>query len=201
MLALTLLFFIKTACAQNQQEDFLPTIKFGAGIFIPQENLKNYFGVSPYFEINVQVPFFKKDNFGFSFQFVIPNQQKNFSYITVHNEIEKTKATYIANIVFNFRKSIFKTEKSAFEFMLGVGASGLQTDLRNPRYSGHKDENKYEMIDAFLLNPSLNYNKIFKDKTELSFAFGIQYSPYKIEGAVQENIGGFAFIPKLLFTF
>lgn len=187
--------------AQNKNEEFNARIKAGAGLFIPQGKLQNFFGVSPYFEASLDASLFNRDNFGISLQFAIPNQQKYFLYETIYNEVENVKATYLVNIVFNFRKRFAETQKSAFEFRFGIGASGLQTDLRNPRYSGNKDENKYEMIGAFLFNPNIEYIKKFKDKTALNFALGLHYSPYKIEGAIQEDIGGLGIIPRITFTF
>lgn len=187
--------------AQTQKEEFNTRIKAGTGVFIPQGKLQDFLGTSPYFEVSLDASFFGHDNFGFSLQFVVPNQQKDFLYETIYNETENVKATYMANILFNFRKRFSETEKSAFEFRLGFGASGLQTDLRNPRYSGNKDENKYEMISSFLLNPNIEYIRKFKNKTALNFAIGLHYSPYKVEGAVQEDIGGLGIIPKITYTF
>lgn len=185
--------------AQENSEN--ARIKAGTGIFIPQGKLKNFLGTSPYFEVSVDAQLFERDNFGFSLQFIIPNQQKDFLYQNIYNETENAKATYIVNILFNFRKRFAETQKSAFEFRFGFGASGLQTNLRNPRYSGNSNEDKYEMIGAFLFNPNIEYTRKLKDKTALNFALGLHYSPYKIEGALQEDIGGLGIVPKITYTF
>lgn len=202
---ITSLFISFTINAQEKSTDtqkkFYSKVTAGTGVFIPQGKLQHFLGISPYFEVHIGAPFLLFPNFGFGFQFAVPNQQQDFLYQSIFEENQNVKATYMANIVFNFRKRFAETQTSAFEFRLGIGASGLQTDLRNPRYTGKEDEKKYEMISTLVVNPNIEYIRKFKDKSALNFALALQYSPYKIEGAIQEDIGGFAIIPKILFTF
>lgn len=193
-----------TSITINSQENNLfedgPKIKTGIGLFIPQGELSKYFGISPYFEISSDFPFFRRDIFGIGFQFAVPTQKEEFTYQRAIDTL-KAKSTFMANIVFYLRKNILEKPKTVINFRLGVGASGIQTNARNPFYSGKEDEDKYEMISSLLINPSLEIVKKLKNKSELIFAIGAQYSPYKIEGAVKEDIGSFAIIPKILFTF
>lgn len=198
IVSLLIAFFVS---AQEQKNDIDTKIKLGAGVFMPQGKLQNFLSNSPYFEIGLDFSMFERDNFGFALQVVIPTQQELFMYTSVQGQTENVKATYITNIVFNFRQQLVKTEKSVFELRLGVGGSGIHTDLRNPRYSGHKDENKYEMISAILINPSIEYIRKFSDTSTLNLAIGFHYAPYKVEGAVQQDIGGLALVPKIMYTF
>ncbi|QTD38605.1 hypothetical protein JL193_04825 [Polaribacter batillariae] len=188
----------------NSQENNLfeenPKIKAGVGLFIPQGELTKYFGTSPYFEISSDFPFFKKDIFGIGLQFAVPTQKKEFTYRRTIDTL-KAKSTFMANIVFYLKKNILEKSKTVINFRFGIGASGIQTNARNPFYTGKEDEDKYEMISSILMNPSLEFVKKLKNKTELTIALGAQYSPYKIEGAVKEDIGSFAITPKMLFTF
>lgn len=201
ILFIVILWHSATILAQDKKPVTPPTIKAGTGVFIPVGNLQKYFSASPYFEFSVNAPFFLRNNFGFGLQFIVPNQKDALQYQTIDNTLTQVKISSIINLTFNFRKRFLQKKNTAFEFRLGAGFSGIQTNLRNPNYTGKKDENKYETISSFLVNPSIEYLKQFKDGTELSFGIGIQYAPYKIEGAVKENIGGVGCIPKLMYVF
>ncbi|CAM1372152.1 hypothetical protein [Tenacibaculum xiamenense] len=186
----------------SQEREFYrsPSIKGGTGIFIPQGKLTKYFGVSPYFEITVDIPFFNRDILGISVQCAVPRQKDNFTYIRTIDTI-KTRSTFMLNLVANLKKRVIETSKKRLDLNFGIGVSGIQTDARNPDFSGEKSQNKYEMVSSLLINPSIEFTKKMKSSNELTFAFGLQYSPYKIEGAIQEDIGGLALIPKLIYLF
>lgn len=193
-----------TAIINSQEEKYVEEsfykIRAGMGLFIPQGQLNKYFGTSPFFDISSDFPFFGKNVFGIGVQFAIPTQKEEFTYLRTIDTL-KARSTFMANIVFYLKKKILEKEKSIVNFRLGIGASGIHTNARNPFYTGKDDENKYEIISSILINPSLEFVKKLKNKSEFIVALGIQYSPYRIEGAVKEDIGSTAMIPKILFTF
>lgn len=188
------------AFSQQHEMTQNPLIKAGVGVFIPQGKLTKYIGISPYFELSLDIPLFNKDIFGVSAQFVIPNQQDEFNYERTTDTI-RAKSTLIANITLNLKKIFFDSPKKRLSLNFGIGASSIQTDARNPYYTGEENQDKYEMVSSLLLNPSVEFTKKLKYYNEITIAIGAQYSPYKIEGAIQENIGGFAIIPKFIYKF
>lgn len=182
--------------------DYMKTIKIraGAGIFIPSTQAKNYLGNSPLFEINAEFPLKKRKSIELAAQIIIPNQQQNFVYIRTIDTIQ-AKATVIGNFMLRYKKSLIGNSKSDLKISLGFGASSLITDARNPYYSGKKEEQKYEIVNALLLQPGISYERKFGENTQLLLAFDLQYSPYKMEGALREDIGSIYYVPRLMFTF
>ncbi|WP_299338489.1 hypothetical protein [uncultured Psychroserpens sp.] len=176
------------------------TVNFGTGVFIPQGKLQRYFGNAPLFELNANFPLKKGKSIDGVFQFVIPNQQDDFLYLRTIDTVQ-AKSTLMFNLFLRFKKSMYNSQKSKVDFGLGIGASTITTDARNPFYSGEDDENKYELITAFLLMPGVELKHKFSEHTEFTFSFDLQYSPYKIEGALREDIGTLALIPKISYRF
>ncbi len=176
------------------------SIKFGAGIFIPQSQLQTYFGIVPMFEINANFSFEKGRSVEGVFQFIIPNQQEDFVYLRAIDTIQ-AKSTFMFNAFLRFKKRVVHTKKAEVNLGLGIGVSTINTDARNPFYSGEEGENKYEFISTFMLMPGIDWSYKFSENAELTFGFDFQYAPYKIEGALREDIGSIALIPKLMYRF
>ena len=65
----------------------------------------------------------------------------------------------------------------------------ITTDARNPFYSGQEGENKYETVTAILFAPGFEYKHKFNEDAQF------------IVGAVRENIGGLALVPKIAYIF
>ena len=131
---------------------------------------------------------------------MIPNQVENFTYIRTIDTIQ-AKSQLMFNIFVKLNKSLKTTEKSELKAFLGLGASTITTNARNPFYSGAEGESKYEFISALLITPGIDYTFRISQKSKLVVGINYQYSPYKLEGALQENIGSSAIIPKLQFRF
>lgn len=175
--------------------------KIGGGILIPQGNLKEYLKTSPLVELSLDFPVTNFKSIQLAFQFVVPSQNKSFNYVRAVDTI-KTKATFMLNPMLRFKKRINKKEKSELIIGIGIGASIINTNARNPFYTGSKeDEEKYEVITSFLVSPTLDYVKTFKSKDQLTFGLSLNYSPYKIEGSVQDNIGSISLVPKIMYSF
>ncbi len=192
----------KNMITNNYSFDYFEKIifKLGTGILIPQGNLNTYFGVSPLFEVNMNFPIKNKKSIELVLQFAVPHQKQSFRYIRTIDTLDVTSKMMI-NFFINFKKNIYKSSKSSVNLSLGIGASTIRTDARNPSYTGKKEEEKYEMISSILLSPGINWQYEFSPKTKITFGFNLQYAPYKIEGALRENIGSLGIIPKILYTF
>jgi len=177
------------------------SFKLGVGVLIPKEGIKEYFGTSPMVDLTVNFPIKNRKSLDLILQFAIPNQKDEFTYLRTIDTIQ-AKSTFMVNGFLKFKKDIIKTDYTVINIGLGVGFSHVNTNARNPFYQGKtEDEEKYESITAFLATPGIELVKTFKNNDELTFGFSLQYSPYKIEGAVRENIGGLFYVPKLAYKF
>jgi hypothetical protein len=190
--------------AQNDSNTFDPfdgaTLSLGGGIFMPQGKLANYFGTAPFFEISGNFPLRRKRAIGIALQVVIPNQKDDFIYRRTIDTIQ-VKSTMMVNFIVDFKKNLHTSTKGNLELKLGLGVSGITTDARNPFYSGEEGEEKYEIVGAILFSPGLEYRYEFNEDTKITIGVSMHYAPYKVEGAVRENIGGLAFVPKIAYVF
>ncbi|EDP94241.1 hypothetical protein U8527_07420 [Kordia algicida OT-1] len=190
--------------AQNNSDGFDPfnnaTVSIGGGVFMPQGNLSTYFGTAPFFEISGNFPLKRKKAIGATLQIVIPNQKDDFLYRRTIDTIQ-VKSTMMVNFTLDFKKTIRSFTKGNVDLKLGIGASGITTDARNPFYSGEEGESKYEIVGAILFSPGLEYKHEFNEDTKFIIGVSMHYAPYKVEGAVRENIGGLAFVPKITYVF
>jgi len=175
-------------------------MRLGGGYFIPQGRLNEYFGAAPMFELALDFKLSDKKNFEVAAQFVIPNQKEDFLYVRTIDTVQ-AHSTFMFNFMGRFKKNLLVTTPSRIMLNLGVGVSTIITDARNPFYSGQEGEHKYESVSALLLQPGLAFEHKFSKNVTLLLGIDLQYAPYKIEGALQEDIGTLAYIPKLLITF
>lgn len=176
------------------------TFNLGGGVFIPQGELKRYFGAGPVLEFNLNFPINKTKSIDLLGQFIIPNQVQDFAFIRTIDTV-RAKSQMMFNFFAKFNKTLKLTQKGELKAYLGVGISTITTDARNPFYSGAENENKYEFISALLIAPGINYKFRISDNSKLAIGINYHYSPYRLEGALRENIGSSAIIPRLLFTF
>ncbi len=188
--------------SSNEFKDYWNRVSFrlGGGVLIPQKGLDEFFGISPLVELSVDFPLKKQRSIDFSIQFAVPNQKEAFAYLGKSDTIN-AKATLMFNAMLKFKRNLFRTKKATLNFGVGIGVSSLSTDARNPDYSKGNEEKKYESITSLLVSPGIELRKRFKNNNEFTLSFNVQYSPYKVEGALQENIGSIFFIPKLLYHF
>lgn len=216
ILFLLMLSFIKISNAQIETKSYANnetyyitskeyfkrvTFKIGGGVLLPQGKLNDYFGVSPLIELSVDFPVTKKKSLEFALQFIVPSQKDSFKYVRTIDTIQ-AKASFIINPMLRFKKNLTPARGSKLEIGLGLGGSMIKTNARNPFYTGSEEnDEKYEVVAAFLVSPSLDYVKTFNSKEQFTFGFGVNYSPYKVEGALRENIGSISFTPKLMYSF
>jgi len=177
------------------------TFKIGGGLLLPQGQLKDYFGASPLVELSLDFPVTERKSLELALQFVVPNQNNAFEYARLTDTVQ-TKATFMFNPMLRFKTNLSRSTSNKLLLGIGLGASVLSTDARNTDFfDTSEDRSKYEIITAFLVSPSLDYVKTFKNNNEFTFSLALNYSPYKIEGALQEDIGSVALLPRILYSF
>lgn len=172
------------------------TFKIGGGVLIPQGNLKKYFATSPLVELSLDFPVTDSKSIELALQFILPKQRRPFQYIRDEESID-AEASFIVNPLVKFKKEIGGHDLRRFILGIGIGASIINS---NQKVNSSNDKDSYE-ITSFLVAPSLDYVLSFKNKEQLTLSLGIQYSPYKIKGAVQEDIGALALTPRILYSF
>lgn len=177
------------------------TFKIGGGVLLPQGDLKDYFDISPLLELSLDFPVTETKSLELALQFVIPDQKEAFKYVRAIDTIQ-VKTSFVFNPMLRFKKNLSTSETSQLHLGLGVGASIIKTDARNPFYTGdNNNDKKYELVTALLVSPSLDYVKTFRNNEQLTFSFGMNYSPYKVEGSLQENIGSIGLTPRIMYSF
>lgn len=193
---------IRTEQHTVKLEDYMREVsyKIGVGVLMPKDGIKEYFDVSPMLDLSLNFPLKNKKYIDFTLQFVIPNQVDTFTYARPIDTIQ-AKGTLMVNAFLKFKKDIIQTNTSRFNIGLGIGISNVTTDARNPFYRGNEEEEKYENFTALLVSPGIELAKIFKRNDEITIGLSFQYSPYKIEGALQENIGALFLVPKIAYRF
>lgn len=177
------------------------TFKIGGGLVLPQGELKQFFGNSPLVELSLDFPVTDSKSLELALQFVIPEQHQAFEYARLTDTVQ-TKATFMFNPMLRFKKNLITALDKKLLLGLGLGASVITTDARNIDVLDTSDDRrKYEVISTFLISPSLGYAKTFKNNNEFTFSIGLNYAPYKVEGALQEDIGSIAITPRILYSF
>jgi hypothetical protein len=210
---LTLTFFFSISALSQSREAIIQdsiatgqnyferiTFNLAGGVFIPQGQLQRYFGVSPVIEFNFNLPINPKKSIDIVGQFIIPSQTEKFTFIRTIDTVQ-AKSQFMFNFFAKFNKSLKMTETSQLKAFLGIGVSTISTDARNPFYSGEEGEFKYEFISALLIAPGIDYTFRMSKNSHLLVGINYQYSPYRLEGALRENIGSSAIIPRIQFTF
>lgn len=183
-------------------QDYFDSVTFnlGGGVFIPQGRLQQYFGTGPFLEFNFNFPIDKSKSIDVVGQFVLPNQVEDFAFARTIDTVT-AKSQMMFNFMAKFNKTLKSTENSKLKAFLGVGISTITTNARNPFYSGAEDENKYEFISAILIAPGFDYKFRISENAKIAVGVNYHYSPYRLEGALQEDIGSSAIVPRIQLTF
>jgi len=183
------------------EEGMQPKFNFGAGLFIPQGNLSDFIGVSPLIDLELHIPAHRNHAFDIVVQFVIPNQTEDFLIQSNTGSVEAS-SSFLANYFLRLNKNLLPVEsKQRFEIGIGVGASTVVTNVRNPFFEGEDDREEYENITTILITPGFKWKFRPSQDTLLTLGLDLHYAPYRIEGALEENIGGLALIPRILYSF
>lgn len=176
------------------------TFNLGGGVFIPQGKLQQYFGTGPLLEFNFNFPIQPDKSIDVAAQFILPNQQENFAFARTIDTVT-AQSQMMFNFFAKFNKTLNSTKNSKLKVFLGAGISTITTNARNPFYSGAEDENKYEFISAILIAPGFDCKFQLSDNAKMAIGVNYHYSPYRLEGALQEDIGSTAIVPRIQLTF
>lgn len=183
------------------EEGMQPKFNFGAGLFIPQGKLSDFIDTSLLIDLELHIPAHRNHAFDLVLQFVIPNQTEDFLIQTSIDTIQ-ARTSFLSNYFFRFNKNLLSEQsKQRLEIGLGVGGSTIVTDVRNPFFEGEDDQEEYESITTILITPGLKWKFKPSQDTLLTLGLDLHYAPYRIEGALEENIGGVAITPRILYSF
>ncbi len=187
----------------NERHLRQPKFEIGGGFYIPQGKLATYIKPSPFIDIEIYIPTLRNKSITAVFQFVIPTQGDPF-VLQNPDEIdqrEEVRSNFIVNTFFRFSQNLTSIEStSKLELGLGVGVSTMivQTPFS---FFNNNDENAGRGLVAFLVVPGLHWKFKPTANTDLTIGVDLQYSPYRLKGALEQDIGGLALTPKILYRF
>lgn len=175
--------------------------RIGGGLFIPQGELGNYIGISPLVEVALHIPAIRNHSIDIAVQFIIPNQKKAYQIPTTIG-FRTGESFFISNYFMRFNKNLLAAEKEQrLEIGLGLGASTLLTAVRGSELELGQDTDLDQNVTVLMFMPSINYKFKPYDNSLFSIGVDLQYSPYRIQGAVEDAIGGLAISPRITYTF
>ncbi|WP_299209162.1 hypothetical protein [uncultured Dokdonia sp.] len=90
--------------------------------------------------------------------------------------------------------------KSKLELGVGVGISTMlvQTPFS---FFNNEGENASRGLVSFLVAPGLHWKFKPTENSHITIGADLQYSPYKLKGALEQDLGGLAISPKILYRF
>jgi hypothetical protein len=190
---------------QNSLDSFGSAIEqarvtIGGGMFMPMGKLSRYYGPSPFFELAVDYEVRGQKAIGMTFQAIFPDQRNEFVLQQINDTID-AKSTLILNFTFDFKKTLKTYPNGKLEVKLGVGGSIVTTDARNPLFRRDNEESRYEHFGSILFTPAFEYRHRFSKHAQFVFGLGINFTPYRVDNAVEDDIGGFALMPKIAYIF
>jgi len=183
-------------------DDGIPArFNIGGGLFIPQGRLGDFIATSPLVEAELHIPAYRNHAFDLVVQLVVPNQSQDY-VLQTPTGIFESQTFFISNYFMRFNKNLLSEEgKQRFEIGLGLGASTLVTEVKNPSLEGNTTKENFQSVTTFLIAPGLKYKLKPIGNTLLTFGIDLQYAPYRIKDALHEDIGKLAITPRLLYSF
>lgn len=180
-----------------------PKFEIGGGLFIPQGQLATFVKPSPFIDINVYFPSRRNKSIVAVFQFIRPSQEDRFIVQNPDdiNQVEAVSTDFIVNSFLSFNQNLTsENSKSRVELGLGVGISTMivQTPFS---FFNNDDRNASRGLVSFLIAPGLHWKFAPTENTHITIGADVQYSPYKLKGAIEQDIGGLAILPKVLYRF
>lgn len=180
-----------------------PKFEIGGGFYIPQGTLARYIKPSPFINIDIYIPTLRNKSITAVFQFVIPTQGDPFVLQNpdVIDQLEAVRSNFIINTFLRFSQNLTSIDSNhKLELGLGVGISTMivQTPFS---FFNNDDQNAGRGLVAFLAAPGLHWKCKPTENTDLTIGIDLQYSPYRLKGALEQDIGGLAYTPKILYRF
>ena len=180
-----------------------PKFEIGGGIFIPQGKLATFITPSPFIGVEIYIPTKRNKSIAIVSQFVLPSQEDRFiiENPNVIDQVEAVRSNLIINTFLRFSQNLIPIDNaSKLELGLGVGISTMfvQTPFS---FFNDEGENANRGLVSFLIAPGLHWKFKPTENTDLTIGVDLQYSPYKLKGALEQDIGGLAISPKILYRF
>ncbi len=188
-----------------EYERFLQPAKFeiGGGFFIPQGKLATFIKPSPFIGIEVYIPTKRNKSIAIVSQFVLPSQEDRFIIENPNaiDQVEAVRSNLIINTFLRFSQNLTPIDSTS-KLELGLGA-GISTMLVQTPFSffNDKGENANRGLVSFLIAPGLHWKLKPTKNSDLTIGTDLHYSPYKLKGALEQDIGGLAISPKILYRF
>ncbi|MFT5890566.1 MAG: hypothetical protein ACI9Y7_000659 [Dokdonia sp.] len=188
-----------------EYERVLHPAKFeiGGGFFIPQGKLATFIKPSPFIGVEIYIPTKRNKSITAVFQFVLPSQEDQFIIQNPNtiDGVEAVSSDLIINTFLRFSQNLTPIDSpSKLELGLGVGISTMlvQTPFS---FFNDDDENASRGLVSFLIAPGLHWKFKPTKNSDLTIGADLQYSPYKLKGALEQDLGGLAISPKILYRF
>jgi hypothetical protein len=188
-----------------EYERVLHPAKFeiGGGLFIPQGKLATFIKPSPFIGVEIYIPTKRNKSITIVSQFVLPSQEDRFIIENPNaiDQIEAVRSSLIINTFLRFSQNLNSID-SASKLELGLGV-GISTMLVQTPFSFFNDEgeNANRGLVSFLIAPGLHWKFKPTKNSDLTIGADLQYSPYKLKGALEQDLGGLAISPKILYRF
>ncbi|SNS14889.1 hypothetical protein [Dokdonia pacifica] len=180
-----------------------PKFEIGLGVFLPQGKLTNFINPSPFVDINIYIPAKRNKSISIVVQFIRPSQNDQFVIQNQDNidQVEAVSSDFIINSFLRFSQNLTaKNSVSKVELGVGVGISSMfvQTPFS---FFNDEGENANRGLVSFLVAPGLHWKFQPTENTHITIGADVQYSPYKLKGAIEQDLGGLAILPKVLYRF
>lgn len=185
------------------QEWQRPKFEIGGGLFIPQGKLATFIKPSPFIDLEIYFPTRRNKSIVAIFQFVLPSQEDSFIIQNPDaiDQVEAVSSDLIINTLLRFNQNLTSIDsKSKLELGVGVGISTMlvQTPFS---FFNNEGENASRGLVSFLVAPGLHWKFKPTENSHITMGADLQYSPYKLKGALEQDLGGLAISPKILYRF
>ena len=87
------------------------------------------------------------------------------------------------------------------EIGLGLGASTLISNVEFSFVDEPEPVDRDQNVTTLLFMPGIQYRIKPSENTQLTIGAALHYAPYRIKGAIDENIGGMAISPRINYSF
>lgn len=170
----------------------------GIGLFIPASN--QHFRVAAFFEFNMNIPTGNNNSAELVLQIGGWERENNFTYIKRLDTLKATSRMFYNGLI-RLKKDIIFFKKSFIGIGVGVGFSSvlISTEVIEPE--NEDDQAQFKEMNSFLLSPELEYVFNVTEKTQFSISFSVQYATYKLKAALENDIGKWYYMPKIMYRF
>lgn len=179
-----------------------PKFEIGGGIFIPHGDFARFMNPSPYVDIDLYIPARRNKSITAVFQYVRLVENNPLFVLEPDASIAGTiNGEFILNSAMRFSQNLTqKNSKTKLELGLGLGASLLFLNHSSGTEDAIGQELSREKL-SFLIAPGLHWKFFPSDYTHITIGVDVNYASYNLSEIINDNFGGVAISPKLLFRF